>query len=103
MINVLIIDDDPMVAELNKYYLSQVSGFHCQATVATLAQARALLADANVPVDLVLLDIYMQQENGWICCPACANWAKKPTSSSFLPPATWTRCSARCTTAWWII
>ena len=27
MINVLIVDDDPMVAELNKYYLSQVSGF----------------------------------------------------------------------------
>ncbi|MBX9332776.1 two-component system response regulator DcuR, partial [Serratia marcescens] len=24
MINVLIVDDDPMVAELNKYYLSQV-------------------------------------------------------------------------------
>ncbi len=41
MINVLIVDDDPMVAELNKYYLSQVGGFHCQATVATLSQARA--------------------------------------------------------------
>ncbi|MBL3233675.1 response regulator, partial [Klebsiella pneumoniae] len=64
MINVLIVDDDPMVAELNKYYLSQVGGFHCQATVATLSQARALLADAGVSIDLVLLDIYMQQENG---------------------------------------
>ena len=27
MINVLIVDDDPMVAELNKYYLSQSAVF----------------------------------------------------------------------------
>ncbi|MCX2958789.1 MAG: two-component system response regulator DcuR, partial [Serratia symbiotica] len=31
MINVLIVDDDLRVAELNKYYLSQVSGFQCKA------------------------------------------------------------------------
>ncbi len=60
MINVLIVDDDLRVAELNKYYLSQVSSFQCQAMVATQSQARTLLADASVSIDLVLLDIYMQ-------------------------------------------
>jgi two-component system response regulator DcuR len=77
MINVLIVDDDPMVAELNKYYLSQVSGFHCQATVATLSQARALLADAAVSIDLVLLDIYMQQENGLDLLPGLRELGEK--------------------------
>lgn len=77
MINVLIVDDDPMVAELNKYYLSQVSGFHCQATVATLSQARALLADASVSIDLVLLDIYMQQENGLDLLPGLRELGEK--------------------------
>lgn len=77
MINVLIVDDDPMVAELNKYYLSQVGGFHCQATVATLSQARALLADTSVSIDLVLLDIYMQQENGLDLLPGLRELGEK--------------------------
>lgn len=77
MINVLIVDDDPMVAELNKYYLSQVGGFHCQATVASLSQARALLADASVSIDLVLLDIYMQQENGLDLLPGLRELGEK--------------------------
>ncbi len=77
MINVLIVDDDPMVAELNKYYLSQVGGFHCQATVATLSQARTLLADASVSIDLVLLDIYMQQENGLDLLPGLRELGEK--------------------------
>ncbi|MEA7604782.1 hypothetical protein ONJ17_26780, partial [Salmonella enterica subsp. enterica serovar Agona] len=29
MINVLIVDDDAMVAELNRRYVAQISGFHC--------------------------------------------------------------------------
>ncbi|MEB6336371.1 two-component system response regulator DcuR [Serratia rhizosphaerae] len=77
MINVLIVDDDPMVAELNKYYLSQVKGFHCQATVATLAQAHALLTDAGARIDLVLLDIYMKQENGLDLLPALRELGEK--------------------------
>lgn len=64
MINTLIVDDDAMVAELNKCYLSQVSGFHYHATASTLQQARSLLMAAGDKIDLVLLDIYMQQDNG---------------------------------------
>ncbi|PLN85865.1 two-component system response regulator DcuR, partial [Klebsiella quasipneumoniae] len=29
MFNVLIVDDDPMVAELNRLFISQVADFHC--------------------------------------------------------------------------
>ncbi len=64
MINVLIVDDDAMVAELNKCYLEQVDGFHCLACVSTLQQAQALLTGPDHHIDLVLLDIYMQQDNG---------------------------------------
>ncbi len=46
MINVLIVDDDAMVAELNKSYLNQVSGFSCYATVPHVA-AGAKPADAT--------------------------------------------------------
>ena len=63
MINVLIVDDDPMVAELNKYYLSG-QRFSLPGDGRHSERARALLADASVSIDLVLLDIYMQQENG---------------------------------------
>jgi two-component system response regulator DcuR len=64
MINVLIVDDDPMVAELNRCYLEQVPGFQWSTTVTTLSKAQEILKNRVVPVDLVLLDIYMQQENG---------------------------------------
>ncbi|EMY1950035.1 two-component system response regulator DcuR, partial [Salmonella enterica subsp. enterica serovar Cerro] len=36
MINVLIVDDDAMVAELNRRYVAQISGFHCCGTASTL-------------------------------------------------------------------
>ena len=64
MINTLIVDDDAMVAELNKCYLNQVSGFHYHATASTLQQARTMLMAQGDNIDLVLLDIYMQRENG---------------------------------------
>ncbi|MEA9391301.1 two-component system response regulator DcuR [Acerihabitans sp. TG2] len=64
MINVMIVDDDAMVAELNKCYLEQVAGFRCLYSVSTLQQAQRLLTEPDHPIDLVLLDIYMQQDNG---------------------------------------
>ncbi len=70
MINTLIVDDDAMVAELNKCYLSQVSGFHYHATASTLQQAKSLIIEDGNKIDLVLLDIYMQQDNGLDLLPA---------------------------------
>lgn len=64
MINVLVVDDDAMVADLNRCYVDQVIGFRCCGTASTLQQAKERLANSHPTVDLVLLDIYMHQENG---------------------------------------
>lgn len=64
MINVLIVDDDAMVTELNRMYVAQVPGFSCCGTASTLAQATAMINDTTLAIDLVLLDVYMQQDNG---------------------------------------
>ncbi len=64
MINVLIVDDDPMVAELNRRYLEQVDGFRWQGSVSTIQAAKQMLLEGDAPIDLVLLDIYMQKDNG---------------------------------------
>ena len=64
MINVLIVDDDAMVAELNRTYVNRVEGFHCCGIASTLTQAQGMISDNSCPIDLILLDVYMQQENG---------------------------------------
>ena len=64
MINVLIVDDDPMLAELNRRYLEQVDGFRWQGSVSTIQAAKQMLLEGDAPIDLVLLDIYMQKDNG---------------------------------------
>lgn len=64
MMNVLVVDDDAMVAELNRCYIEQIPGLTCCGTASTLQQAKDRLIQIDPPVDLILLDIYMQQENG---------------------------------------
>ena len=70
MINVLIVDDDAMVAELNRLYVGRVSGFRCSGTASTLSKAREMINDKDLEIDLVLLDVYMQQDNGLELLPA---------------------------------
>lgn len=62
MIRVMIVEDDPMVAELNKRYLAQIDGFDLVGTARTGDEALALLQ--TVKVDLLLLDIFMPGING---------------------------------------
>lgn len=62
MIKVLIVEDDPMVAELNKRYLSQVEGFCLAGIAGNGAEALAFLE--NNTVDLILLDLYMPDIDG---------------------------------------
>lgn len=54
MINVLVVEDDAMVAEFNRYYLSQVAGFNCCGIVSSLQQAREFLMAMEQPIDLIL-------------------------------------------------
>lgn len=62
MIRVLIVEDDPMVAEINKRYLGSISGFTCVGVVSDVQGASAFLD--RKAVDLVLLDIFMPGKNG---------------------------------------
>lgn len=62
MITVLIIEDDPMVAEINRRYLEMINGF--QYVDAALHTDEAIAKLHKQPVDLVLLDIYMPEKNG---------------------------------------
>ncbi|WP_281975741.1 response regulator [Halobacillus litoralis] len=62
MIHVLIVEDDPMVADLNKKYVEQVGGFHLAAMAANVEEALRYLDEYDV--DLILLDVYMPGRNG---------------------------------------
>lgn len=64
MINVLVVDDDAMVAELNRCYVAQLPGFTCCGVASTLQQAKEWVLHSEIPIDLILLDVYMQQDNG---------------------------------------
>jgi len=62
MIKVLIVDDDPMVAEFNKRYLHEMEGFTLVDVVHSVKDA--LNCIQHHKVDLLLLDIYMPNETG---------------------------------------
>lgn len=62
MINVLIVEDDPMVADLNKKYLQMVPGFRLVNQVTNGEEALHFLHDN--PVALILLDVFMPKING---------------------------------------
>ncbi|MGI6092649.1 MAG: response regulator [Veillonellaceae bacterium] len=62
MIKVLIVEDDPMVAELNRRYLERLNGFTLAAVASSGDQALSYLASNDV--DLILLDIFMPNING---------------------------------------
>lgn len=62
MIKVLIVEDDPMVAEFNKRYLKEVEGFSLSGTVHNVKDAIDFLHKNHV--HLILLDVYMPGSNG---------------------------------------
>ena len=73
MINVLIVDDDAMVADLNRCYIERVDGFACIGIDSTLQQAKDNVQDRAQPIDLILLDVYMQQDSGLDLLPVVRN------------------------------
>ncbi len=62
MIKVLIVDDDPMVAEFNKRYLEELEGFTLVDVVHSPDAAQEVLKDKDV--DLLLLDNFMPGKTG---------------------------------------
>ncbi|MCI1821758.1 MAG: response regulator [Megasphaera sp.] len=64
MIHVLIIEDDPMVAEINKTFLMKIQGFSLAGSVNNGVDAMSFLKKKSNNVDLILLDVFMPQMDG---------------------------------------
>jgi response regulator of citrate/malate metabolism len=62
MIQVMIIEDDPMVREINTKFLQKVEGFELIKAASCLSEAQSF-AFTQKP-NLILLDIYLPRENG---------------------------------------
>jgi two-component system, CitB family, response regulator DctR len=61
-ISVLIVEDDLMVADINKRFVESIHGFTVTGSVATGADA--LVAVRELEPDLTLLDVYLPDLNG---------------------------------------
>lgn len=67
MINVLIVEDEPLIAEAHRTYLGRLQGFSVAAVAHTARDAMRAASEAvasEVPIDLVLLDIGLPDANG---------------------------------------
>lgn len=62
MIRVMIVEDDPMVRDINSKFLKKLTEFHLVKAAASLLEAQKFISQNKV--DLILLDIYLPKENG---------------------------------------
>lgn len=62
MKKVMIIEDDPMVALINRKYVESIKGFLVEDVVSEKDKAIKILK--SKPIDLILLDVYLPKENG---------------------------------------
>lgn len=62
MIKVLIVEDDPMVREINEKFLKKVDGFTLHDSVYSIEKAKEFVSKQNP--DLILLDVFFPQGRG---------------------------------------
>jgi response regulator of citrate/malate metabolism len=62
MISALVVEDDYRVARIHRATIERVDGFTCVGEAHTAAQAREIIIDTQP--DLLLLDIYLPDEDG---------------------------------------
>lgn len=62
MIKTMIVEDDPMVREINSKFLNKVKGFSLQKAAANLTEAMEFISVNEI--DLILLDVFLPNENG---------------------------------------
>jgi len=62
LIEVMIVEDDPMVRDINSRFLKRVEGFNLYKAVGNLTEAKKFIM-AKKP-DLILLDVFLPNENG---------------------------------------
>jgi len=58
----MIVEDDPMVREINSKFLKRVEGFNLYKAVSNLDDAKKFILIKKP--DLILLDVYLPKENG---------------------------------------
>jgi response regulator of citrate/malate metabolism len=67
VISVLIVEDEPLIAEAHRTYLGRLSGFSVAAVAHTAREAMRAASEAaasETPIDLVLLDIGLPDASG---------------------------------------
>ena len=62
MIKTMIVEDDPMVRQINSMFLNKVEGFSLKKAAANLTEAKEFLSKNTI--DLILLDVFLPNENG---------------------------------------
>lgn len=62
MIKVLIVEDDPMVREINEKFLAKVEGYQLVGSVGSIDEAKSFLI--NETPDLILLDVFFPKGKG---------------------------------------
>lgn len=81
MISVLIVEDDPLIAEAHRTYLSRLEGFSTAAVVYTARDAMRCASEASTtgaPIDLVLLDLGLPDVSGISLASALAGLRPAP-------------------------
>ncbi len=64
MITVLIVEDEPLIAEAHRTYLTRLQGFTVVGLAHTARDAMRIASEAESPVDLVLLDLGLPDASG---------------------------------------
>jgi response regulator of citrate/malate metabolism len=67
-IRVLVVDDEPLIADAHRAYTERLDGFEVVGVAHTAREAMAALR--TVPVDLVLLDLHLPDKHGLDLCRA---------------------------------
>ncbi|GFJ88100.1 response regulator [Phytohabitans rumicis] len=67
-IRVLVVEDEPLIAEAHRAYTERVTGFSVVGVAHTARDAMAVLR--GEPVDLVLLDLNLPDKHGLDVCRA---------------------------------
>ncbi|MGF7122186.1 response regulator [Rhodococcus sp. TAF43] len=81
MIRVLIVEDEPLIAEAHRSYVERVEGFSVHSVAHTANAAMRAVAGAAAgddPIDLVLLDIGLPDANGLDLADALSGLRPRP-------------------------
>ena len=106
MISVLIVEDDPLIAEGHRMYLGRLQGFSVAAVANTARDAMRAASEAattDTPIDLVLLDLGLPDARGIALASGLSSlrWPSCASATSRRPrreqhPAPPTRSPGRC-------